>query len=202
MWREITRRERSHVRRLETRLWKRKRLVVLGYTILAMGFVMLMTAACREQESSYVSSQELVLEALYMIGSGGQNQEDSPIRQMRRAREARLDRTYRNLYIIDGLAAAAAYAGYYYYACRRRKQYLSAPLMAQEAVCTGTKEIRRRSGHSYSVNVRTEEGEKLQELWVPWSLREEIDSEKPLLLVREAEGEEPRVYPLRCSRGS
>lgn len=202
MWREITRRERSHVRRLETRLWKRRRLVALGYAILAMGFVMLMTAACREQESSYVSSQELVLEALYMIGSGGQSGEDSPVQQMRRAREERLDRTYRNLYIIEGLSAAAAYAGYYYYACWRRKQYLSAPLMTQEVVCAGTKEVRRRSWHNFYVNVRTGEGEKLRELWVPWSLREEIESEKPLLLVREAEGEEPRVYPLRFSRGS
>lgn len=47
------------------------------------------------------------------------------------------------------------------------------------------------------VNLKTEDGEKLRELWVPWRLGEEIESETPLLLVREDEESEPRVYPAR-----
>ena len=47
---------------------------------------------------------------------------------------------------------------------------------------------------------KTEDGEKLRELWVPWRLGEEIESETPLLLVREDEESEPRVYPARSSR--
>ena len=39
------------------------------------------------------------------------------------------------------------------------------------------------------------------ELWVPWMLGKEIESETPLLLVREDEESEPRVYPARSSRG-
>ncbi len=64
----------------------------------------------------------------------------------------------------------------------------------------GTKEVRRRSWHNFYVNLKTEDGEKLRELWVPWRLGEEIESETPLLLVREDEESEPRVYPARSSR--
>ena len=52
-----------------------------------------------------------------------------------------------------------------------------------------------------SRTLKTEDGEKLRELWVPWRLGEEIESETPLLLVREDEESEPRVYPARSSRG-
>lgn len=201
MWREITRRERSHVRRMEMKRWRRRRIAVLGYTVFALLFVVLLTAAGHDRERNAVSNEDMILELLYALGSGGQEGEKSPAAQLRLVQEARVDLMYRKLYIAECAMAAAGYVGYYYFACRWNRKYLAAPLMVQNAVCTGTKEVRRRSWHSFYVNVRTEDGEKLRELWVPWSIGEEIAGENLLLLVREGEGEEPRVYPLKSSRG-
>ena len=136
---------------------------------------------------------------LYDLGNGGKD--DNPVRQQKLVREACMKLKYRRIYWIECILAAAGYGGYYYVAVWRTRKYLSGSLKVRTAVCTGTKGVRRRSWHNFYVNLKTEDGEKLRELWVPWRLGEEIESETPLLLVREDEESEPRVYPARSSRG-
>ncbi len=199
MWREISGRERRHVQRMEMKMWKSRRIAALGYTVLALGFLALVTSACYEQEKNAQWEREFLLEVLYDLGNGGKD--DNPVRQQKLVREARMKLKYRRLYWIECILAAAGYGGYYYFAVWRTRKYLSGTLKVRTAVCTGTKEVRRRSWHNFYVNLKTEDGEKLRELWVPWMLGEEIESETPLLLVREDEESEPRVYPARSSRG-
>lgn len=208
MWRRISKKEYHYVRGLEEEIVKFKLTEVLVWILIILIAVLFITRANQIHEEERMTARwtdegldEVFSTFVTMIsrqgqtGEGLQEKKDIKERQEKRALERkRLNHVYLIFYIGECAAAASLYAYFVRRVCDWERIFLKKHLYVQRGVCVGKKEIRTRSRRIVTVNLVTEEGERMSDVNVPYPVDRKIECDTRLLVVSNQKERTPGEY--------
>lgn len=206
MWQPAGKRELRYMRHMEERVWKRRMLYGLAWTVFLLIIVLALTCSSEpKEEERMVNARRL--DVLVGILTSRDNPDAGKVREEIEAARHRLKTTYVWIYGLECLLAAGIYISYGHLSLQKFRELLGGPLLVQPAICTGKREYHSRTTTGIYLNIKTEANEKLSDIQVPYLIGSKIECEMPVLAVKYTQkgddGEivpQYKIYPGRTGR--